>query len=31
MDDFSPRTFREPWLLKKISTSTASTGLAGRE
>jgi hypothetical protein len=31
MDDFSTLTFREPWLLEKISTFTASTWLAGRE
>jgi hypothetical protein len=31
MDDFSTLTFREPGLLKKISTSTASTWLAGKE
>jgi hypothetical protein len=31
MDDFSSLTFREPWLLKKIFTSTASTWLAGKE
>jgi hypothetical protein len=31
MDDFSIMTFREPWLLKRISTSIASTWLAGRE
>jgi hypothetical protein len=31
MDDFSTLAFREPWLLKKISTSTAFTWLAGRE
>jgi hypothetical protein len=30
MDDFSTLTFREPWLLKKISTSSASTWLVGR-
>jgi hypothetical protein len=30
MDDFSTLTFREPWLLKKISTSPASTWLVGR-
>jgi hypothetical protein len=31
MDDFSTLTFREPWLLKKTSTSIASTWLVGRE
>jgi hypothetical protein len=31
MDDFSSLTFREPWLLKKISASTASTWLAAKE
>jgi hypothetical protein len=31
MDDFSTLTFREPWLFKKASTSTASTRLVGRE
>jgi hypothetical protein len=30
MDDFSTLTFREPWLLKKISTSSASTWLVER-
>jgi hypothetical protein len=32
MDDFSMLTIREPWLLKrKVSTSIASTWLAGKE
>jgi hypothetical protein len=31
MDDLSILTFQEPWLLKKTSTSTASTWLVGRE
>jgi hypothetical protein len=30
MDDFSISTIREPWLLKRISTSNASTWLAGK-
>jgi hypothetical protein len=29
LDDFSMLTIREPWLLKRISTSNASTSLAG--
>jgi hypothetical protein len=29
MDDFSTLTIREPWLLKRISASNASTWLAG--
>jgi hypothetical protein len=31
MDDFSILTIREPWLLKRISTSNASAWLAGRK
>jgi hypothetical protein len=31
MDDFPTLIFREPWLLKKISTSVVSTWLVGRE
>jgi hypothetical protein len=32
MDDFSTLTIREPWLLnRKVSTSTVSTWLAGKE
>jgi hypothetical protein len=30
MDDFPMLTIREPWLLKKLSTSTVSTWLAGK-
>jgi hypothetical protein len=30
MDDFSTLTIREPWLLQRISTSKASTWLAGK-
>jgi hypothetical protein len=30
MDDFSTLTIREPWLLKRISTSKASAWLAGK-
>jgi hypothetical protein len=31
MDDFSTLTIREPWLLKRISTSKASAWLAEKE